>query len=28
LNRIHDALLAERCDRSTTIVALGGGVIG
>ncbi len=28
LNRIHDALLAERCDRSTTIIALGGGVIG
>ncbi len=28
LNRIFDALLAERCDRSTTIIALGGGVIG
>ncbi len=28
LNRVHDALLAEHCDRSTTIVALGGGVIG
>jgi len=28
LNIIFDALLAERCDRSTTIVALGGGVIG
>ena len=28
LNLIHDALLAARCDRSTTIVALGGGVIG
>jgi 3-dehydroquinate synthase len=28
LNRIFDHLLAERCDRSTTILALGGGVIG
>ena len=28
LNRIYDALLAGRCDRSTTIIALGGGVIG
>ncbi|OHC68746.1 MAG: 3-dehydroquinate synthase [Rhodocyclales bacterium RIFCSPLOWO2_02_FULL_63_24] len=28
LNLIYDSLLAERCDRSTTIVALGGGVIG
>ena len=28
LNRIYDTLLAERCDRSTTIIALGGGVIG
>lgn len=28
LNRIYDALLSERCDRSTTIIALGGGVIG
>jgi 3-dehydroquinate synthetase len=28
LNLIHDALLAARCDRSTMIVALGGGVIG
>ena len=28
LNLIYDALLAARCDRSTTIVALGGGVIG
>lgn len=28
LNSIYDALLAERCDRSTTIIALGGGVIG
>ncbi|MGE5469092.1 MAG: 3-dehydroquinate synthase [Ignavibacteria bacterium] len=28
LNAIFDALLAERCDRSTTVVALGGGVVG
>jgi 3-dehydroquinate synthase len=28
LMRIFDALLAERCDRKTTLVALGGGVIG
>lgn len=28
LNRIYDHLLAERCDRATTVVALGGGVIG
>lgn len=28
LNLIYDALLASRCDRGTTIVALGGGVIG
>ena len=28
LNRIYDHLLAERCDRTTTIIALGGGVIG
>ena len=28
LNRIFDALLAQRCDRSTTLIALGGGVIG
>jgi 3-dehydroquinate synthase len=28
LNTIFDALLANRCDRSTTVVALGGGVIG
>ncbi len=28
LNQIYDALLAARCDRSTTVVALGGGVIG
>ena len=28
LNLIFDALLSERCDRSTTVIALGGGVIG
>ena len=28
LNDIFDALLARRCDRSTLLVALGGGVIG
>ncbi|MCX8086791.1 MAG: 3-dehydroquinate synthase [Rhodocyclaceae bacterium] len=28
LNRIYEWLLSERCDRATTIVALGGGVIG
>lgn len=28
LNRIYDALLEQRCDRKTTIIALGGGVIG
>ena len=28
LNLIYDVLLATRCDRGTTIVALGGGVIG
>ncbi len=28
LNRIFDALLAARCDRSTTLLALGGGVVG
>lgn len=28
LNLIFDALLAARCDRATTIVALGGGVVG
>jgi 3-dehydroquinate synthase len=28
LNRIFDALLSARCDRRTTIVALGGGVVG
>jgi 3-dehydroquinate synthase len=28
LNQIYDYLLAQRCDRSTTLFALGGGVIG
>jgi 3-dehydroquinate synthase len=28
LNRIFDALLQNRCDRQTTLIALGGGVIG
>ncbi|WP_018988312.1 3-dehydroquinate synthase [Aromatoleum toluclasticum] len=28
LNLIFDMLLAERCERSTTLLALGGGVIG
>ena len=28
LNLIYDSLLAARCDRGTTIIALGGGVIG
>ena len=28
LNLIYDALLSARCDRSTTLIALGGGVIG
>jgi shikimate kinase/3-dehydroquinate synthase len=28
LMRIFDALLAENCDRKTTLIALGGGVIG
>ena len=28
LNRIFDMLLAEHCERSTTLVALGGGVVG
>ncbi|MGL4767651.1 MAG: 3-dehydroquinate synthase [Formosimonas sp.] len=28
LNTIFDALLAQQCDRRTTIVALGGGVVG
>ena len=28
LNLIYDALLANRCERATTLIALGGGVIG
>lgn len=28
LNQIYDALLSAHCDRKTTLVALGGGVIG
>ena len=28
LNRIYDTLLQNRCERSTTLIALGGGVIG
>ncbi|MBS3916566.1 MAG: 3-dehydroquinate synthase [Sulfuritalea sp.] len=28
LNRIFDTLLDNRCERATTIIALGGGVIG
>ena len=28
LNKIYDALLKNRCERSTTLIALGGGVIG
>ena len=28
LNRIYDALLTHRCERKTTLIALGGGVIG
>jgi len=28
LMRIFDAMLAHKCDRKTTVVALGGGVIG
>jgi len=28
LNRIFDALLEQRCERSTTLIALGGGVVG
>lgn len=28
LNAIHDRLLADKCDRATAVVALGGGVIG
>lgn len=28
LDLIYDALMRERCDRSTTLIALGGGVVG
>src|SRR6185436_13485663 len=28
LNQIFDALLEHACDRKTTLIALGGGVIG
>lgn len=28
LNLIYDALLKEKCDRNSTLIALGGGVIG
>ncbi len=28
LNQIFDALLSNRCERATTLIALGGGVIG
>ncbi|MBE0623969.1 MAG: 3-dehydroquinate synthase [Burkholderiales bacterium] len=28
LNRIYDTLLERRCERKTTLIALGGGVIG
>jgi len=28
MNRIFDALLASHCDRRTTLIALGGGVVG
>jgi 3-dehydroquinate synthase len=28
LNRIFDVLLAQRCERKTALIALGGGVIG
>jgi 3-dehydroquinate synthase len=28
LNLVYDALLVNRCDRGTTVVALGGGVVG
>ena len=28
LNRIYDALIEGRCDRRSTLIALGGGVIG
>jgi 3-dehydroquinate synthase len=28
LNAIHTAMLEARCDRTTTVIALGGGVVG
>ena len=28
LNTIFDLLLEHRCERTTTLIALGGGVIG
>jgi 3-dehydroquinate synthase len=28
LNRVFDALVAARCERKTTLIALGGGVVG
>jgi 3-dehydroquinate synthase len=28
LNLIYDALLSNRCERNTTLIALGGGVVG
>jgi shikimate kinase/3-dehydroquinate synthase len=28
LQRIYDGLLADQCDRKTTVIALGGGVVG
>ena len=28
LNTIYDVLLGNRCERSTTLIALGGGVVG
>ena len=28
LNQIYDQLIAHRCERKTTLVALGGGVVG
>ncbi|MDR2220916.1 MAG: 3-dehydroquinate synthase [Methylobacillus sp.] len=28
LNLVYDALLTHRCERNTTLIALGGGVIG
>ena len=28
LNSVFDYLLEQRCDRTTTLIALGGGVVG